>query len=1046
MSTEDASLPGLDTGIRTAVCLDAAADQTLLSAMEALLQISTDPILLFNRQGICLHAGAAWANALALPAAEIAGKSVQEIGLPPEPAVSFAAQAEQVFQSRRKVTGTLRVPIDEGVRLFELRFAPLFDEQGAVSAALCIARDVTETALLESENRRAERALRDSEQRLELVTQAAGLGLYRYDVRTGEIVWDDRCKELFGLPSRAGGITIETFWAAVHPEDRERLAVAIANALDPVSGGTFSADYRTIGLQDGGRTRWLTATGRVAFEESGQATCLTGIVQDCTEARQSEQSLRRQKDEIAALNRNLQRRLQEIEAIFETVPVAVTISEDPDCNKIWGNATTYQMLRLPAGVNVSQTGPMNERPPFRVFRDGRQIPGDELPMQIAARTGQEVRNAELDIVWDDGATCRWYGGALPLFDEQGAVRGSVGAFVDITERKLAVEALQRAHDRLELAQETARMGIYEWNLVTGEVAWSPQMEALYGLPQGSFEGDYAAWARRVHPEDLAQMEADVPETFRRGSDTRDFRVVWTDGSVRWLHMCSRILYNAQNEPERVLGVNLDITARKQTEDSLRHSEERLRFALDAAMMMAWSWNLETGQVSREGDLTGVLGSPSLSQSDVSTELLQIVHPDDRRRLRHATLLALQGRQSYDISYRILLPDGTARWIADVGRVQRSADGTPIRFNGIARNVTAQKEAEIALRKSEEQFRQQARLLETLLDNIPTGITIATPPDVRIRKVSRYGSQISGVDSTEMEGCPQSGVPGGDVYHSDGVTLARDEELPLTRATMRGETVQGEEWILIRRATGEKMTILCNASPVRDENGSILYGILTWDDISILKAAQEEIARLNARLHRAIYEASHRIKNQLQLLSATTDMVLMDNPKEVPVRVLRRLHAQIGAIATTHDLLTFETRSEGTADHISIQALLTRTLKALQQTTSHHLLRYTLEDGQVSVKTGTSLALITSEAVLNAIKHGSALVEIALSRSDGIGRLEVCDDGPGFPAGFDPHYAAHTGLELLMTLARIDLGGTSEFGNRAEGGARVVVEFPWPAET
>lgn len=347
------------------------------------------------------------------------------------------------------------------------------------------------------------------------------------------------------------------------------------------------------------------------------------------------------------------------------------------------------------------------------------------------------------------------------------------------------------------------------------------------------------------------------------------------------------------------------------------------------------------------------------------------------------------------------------------------------------------QAQLQLRLKEAEH--QAQLMETLLKQVPTGISIAEPPDVRIIKESRYGERISGMSAEELEGKPQAEVRGV-IYHADGITPARDEELPLTRATLYGELIQDEEWVLIHEQTGQKVVLLCNPTPVYDEQGKIILGILAWRDITSLKAAQAEIVLLNERLHRAIYEASHRIKNQLQVLAATADIVLMENENSttVPADSVRRLRTQITALAVTHDILTHETRIEGTANHLSIRALLQQILNLLQQTTDRHTIRYRLDDASVTVKAATSLALIVNEAVSNAIKHGSEWVGVTLDITDSQLCLEICDDGPGFPINFDPRRDSNTGIELLLALTQTDLQGTAEFTNRPEGGARLTI--------
>lgn len=232
-----------------------------------------------------------------------------------------------------------------------------------------------------------------------------------------------------------------------------------------------------------------------------------------------------------------------------------------------------------------------------------------------------------------------------------------------------------------------------------------------------------------------------------------------------------------------------------------------------------------------------------------------------------------------------------------------------------------------------------------------------------------------------------------------------------------------------------------------ENTPLLYpieAIVDTEVISAQKQAEAVADLLQIRLHRAVYEASHRIKNQLQFLYGTVDTLIIDHAKVVPVEELCRLRSQIGAIATTHDLLMYATRTDGTTDHISVKSLLERTLAAIQQTTDRHQLRYTVDEALVPVKTATSLALIVNEAVSNALKHGGEKIEVTLTVEAEDGRLEIGDDGSGFPEGFNPPRAAHTGLELLLTLTRVDLSGLITFNNRAEGGASVVIIFPLPS--
>jgi signal transduction histidine kinase/DNA-binding response OmpR family regulator len=156
--------------------------------------------------------------------------------------------------------------------------------------------------------------------------------------------------------------------------------------------------------------------------------------------RHSEQTIRGLKEELQIQLERERARAAELEAIMAALPAPVFIAKDPQSRFIYGNRAAYELLRMPQGSNLSLTAPPEERADFKVLKDGSEVQTDNLPSQAAAR-GVEQRDIEIEIVVGNAAPAHLYGNAVPLRDAEGSPYGSIATFVDITERKRAVQRL-----------------------------------------------------------------------------------------------------------------------------------------------------------------------------------------------------------------------------------------------------------------------------------------------------------------------------------------------------------------------------------------------------------------------------------------------------------------------------------------------------------------------------------------------------------------------------------------------------------------------------
>lgn len=202
--------------------------------------------------------------------------------------------------------------------------------------------------------------------------------------------------------------------------------------------------------------------------------------------------------------------------------------------------------------------------------------------------------------------------------------------------------------------------------------------------------------------------------------------------------------------------------------------------------------------------------------------------------------------------------------------------------------------------------------------------------------------------------------------------------------------------------------------------------------------------LNARLKRAMQEAHHRVKNNLQVVSALVEIQLGEIGAAAGDVHLKRIIQHVRALSTIHDLLTQQAKDEGSTDYLSTREILERLIPLLQATSGGRSITADIEDVLLPTQKASSLSLLVSECVSNAVKHCTGGIKITLRRQGNRAHLEVCDHGNGFPPDFDWHKAAHTGLSLIDGTARHDLRGEVRYENHPDGG-RVAISFPLPTQ-
>ena len=310
----------------------------------------------------------------------------------------------------------------------------------------------------------------------------------------------------------------------------------------------------------------------------------------------------------------------------------------------------------------------------------------------------------------------------PIRDSTGRILGFSIIARDIAQRKRAEEALRASEERVRLAQQAARIGIFEWNIQTGVNTWTPELETMYGLPPGGFGGTQTAFENLVHPDDRARVIELNNWALNSGQPTNgEWRVVWPDGSVHWISGRWQLFTNESGEPSRMIGVNGDVTERKLAEEALRESEQRLRLATQVGRMYAYEWDVKTNSVVRSSEHVKILGLKEPLNSQLH-HFVDKIHPDDRPKFLAAIAALTPQNPTAELTYRALPSDGTSVWLKSNGRGFFNAEGEILRVIGMVADVTDVKRAEESLagmtrKLIEAQEQERARIGRELHDDI-----------------------------------------------------------------------------------------------------------------------------------------------------------------------------------------------------------------------------------------------------------------------------------------------------------------------------------------
>jgi PAS domain S-box-containing protein len=603
---------------------------------------------------------------------------------------------------------------------------------------------------------------------------------------------------------------------------------------------------------------------------------------------------------------------------------------------------------------------------------------------------------------------------------------------DITAKKTAEEALRASEERLRLAQQAARIGTFERDFRTGLLTWTSETEALYGLPPGGFGKALHDFEKLIHPEDQARIMNLIDRAKDTGEPTdAEWRVIWPDGSVHWIAGHWQVFKDESGEPGRGIGVNMDITERKQAEDRLREYERAVEGVDELIVVVDRSYRVLMANREflrrRSIDIGAVVGhfvhevfEKDLYEKVVKPNLDECFRGKIVRFELKKTYLHLGERDLLAAYYPV---EGTL----GVDRVAC-----------VVHDITERKQAEKALLEANRTLETQTALLQSREDllkvfvkTVPAAVAMLDR-DLRYLQVSDRWCSENGVEASEILGRLR--------YESGPEIPERWKEV--NRRALEGETLRSDEdrW----ECAGATRWARWEVRPWRNADGTVGGILVLSEDITRRKQMEDELSGMSRKLIDAQEQERTRIgrelhddiNQRLSLLAVELEQ-LEEIPSGIPKRA-RELRNQAAEIANDVQALSHELHSSK-LEYLGVIGGIRSWCKEFGD---RHKIEVDFKSDVSRLfppEVGLTLFRVLQEGLHNAVKHsGVKRVQVQLCENAGEVHLIINDLGKGF----DPNALQEKGLGLISMRERVRLiNGSIDIQSKPMSGTTIQVRVP-----
>lgn len=698
----------------------------------------------------------------------------------------------------------------------------------------------------------------------------------------------------------------------------------------------------------------------------------------------------------------------------------IIASADPAGRITFMNRTGRELLGIPDQTRIEATLIGDYHPP----EVARHILHAAIPQAVAAGFWE----GETIFRHRDGHAIPTWQVIVAHYHPDGTLSHLSSIARDLTERRLEEQRLREREERLRLALQAAKQGLYDLDLHTGEAIVTPEYATMLGYDPATFVETNARWIERLHPDDAEPTGAAFRDYIagKTAEYSVEFRQRTATGGWKWILSLGKIVaWDSDGRPQRMLGTHTDITARKAVERTLldlnhaleqrvaartaalqaseaqlRKSEAHLIAAQRIALLGSWefelatqaiTWSIETYRIFQRDQQ---LGPPTFD------ELHGYFHPDDREPHRRTVAQALSDGQPYTIELRVIRADGTMRYLQARGEPVFEAEGRLARLVGTIHDITER-------RRADEQIRSLADRLSLAVKSAAIGIwDWEIAPDILSWDQRMY--ELYGIAPAHFTRAYDAWAGG---LHPDDRAEA---EAAITMA-LRGER-EFDTMFRVIHPDGAIRVIKAYGLVQRDANGAPTRMIGVNFDITEQKQAElrlqqtsAQLAQSNHELEAFAYSVSHDLRAPLRAIDGFSQALVEDyhdQLDEMAQIYVKRIRAGVQRMSTLiDDLLRLSqvSRAEMRYSHFSLSGQVQQIVAGLRESQPERQVTVSIAPDVWIWADQSLMAIATGNLLENAWKftshHAQATITFSAERIDGQVVYSVRDDG----AGFDPAY-------------------------------------------